>query len=116
MMEKIFYSIGEVAGMFHMNESSLRYWEKMFPKMIHPGKTDKGTRQYRKEDIEAIRLIHYLLKEKGLTISGARKKLRENKEDTCRTEEIVYKLKEIKEELNFLKNEFDELEKTGAFG
>ena len=107
--EKMFYSIKEVADMFNVNQSLLRYWEKEFPS-IKPVKTDKGTRQYRKEDVDEIRLIHHLVKEKGLTLPGARQKLKENRGNVIRTEEIVDRLKNIRIELMKLKTEFDELD------
>jgi Predicted transcriptional regulators len=112
--QKLYYSISEVAKMLNVNESHLRYWEKEFP-IISPKKTPKGTRQYRPEDIEAIRLVYYLVKDKGLTLAGAKQKLKENKEGVIKTEEIVRRLKGIKEELLKLQHEFDELEKLGGF-
>jgi Predicted transcriptional regulators len=108
--EKLVYSITEVADMLNVNPSLLRYWEKEFD-FIQPHKSAKGTRQYRKEDVEALRLVHYLVKEKGLTLAGARQKLKENRETVIRTEDIVHRLKIIREELLLLKNEFDELER-----
>ena len=107
--EKLFYSIKEVADLFDVNQSLLRYWEKEFPS-VKPTKTAKGTRQYRKEDIEEIRRIHYLVKEKGLTLPGAKQKLKENPESVVQTEEIVTRLKGIRAELMKLKTEFDELD------
>ena len=62
---KLYYSISEVAKMFDVNESLLRYWEKEFP-MISPKKTGGNVRQYRKEDIENIRLVYHLVKRKGV--------------------------------------------------
>ncbi len=109
--KKIFYSIGEVAEIFGVTEPTLRYWEKEF-NTIKPSKTPKGTRQYKEEDIEAIRLIHYLVKEKGLTLAGAKQKLKENKETVVNTEEIVHRLKTVREELVLLKNEFEALDKV----
>jgi Predicted transcriptional regulators len=108
--EKMVYSITEVAEMFGVNTSLLRYWEKEFD-FIQPHKSAKSTRQYRKEDIEAIRLVYYLVKEKGLTLAGAKQKLKENKEKVTQTEDVVFRLKGIREELLSLKTEFDELEK-----
>lgn len=67
---KLYYSIGEVAKMFDVNESLLRYWEKEFP-IISPKKAGGNVRQYRKEDIENIRLVYHLVKEKGMTLQGA---------------------------------------------
>ncbi len=105
---KLYYSISEVAEMFDVNESLLRFWEKEFPQ-IKPRKTSGGTRQYRKEDIETIKLIYHLVKEKGMTLPGARQKLKDNKENTIRNFEIVEHLKSIKEELLAMKKELDEI-------
>lgn len=107
--EKIYYSISEVAKMFDVNESLLRYWEKEFS-IINPKKTAKGTRQYRKEDIESIRLVYYLVKQKGMTLAGAKQKLKENKDTIVKTTDIVSRLEAIKEELLSLKKEFDVLD------
>ena len=68
---KLYYSISEVAQMFDVNESLLRFWEKEFPQ-ISPKKGSRGVRQYRKEDVETIRLIYHLVKERGMTLPGAR--------------------------------------------
>ena len=103
---KLFYSISEVAQMFDVNESTLRFWEKEFD-IIHPRKTEKGTRYYKQEDIDAVRLVYHLVKERGLTLAGARQKLKNNKEATLRQEEIVNRLKQIKEELTQIKKAFD---------
>jgi len=108
--EKILYSIQEVAKMFDVNTSLLRYWEKEFDS-IRPYKSEKGTRQYRAEDIESVRLVYHLVKEKGLTLTGAKKKLKDNKENVVHTEEIVHKLKIIRSELIALKEELEETEK-----
>jgi DNA-binding transcriptional MerR regulator len=107
--KKVFYSIKEVAEMFNVTQSLLRYWEKEFPS-IKPNKTEKGTRQYRKEDIDEIRLVHYLVKEKGMTLSGAKQKLKENRDNVVHTDEIITLLQNIRSELMKLKNEFDELD------
>lgn len=103
---KLYYSIKEVARMFDVNESLLRFWEREFPQ-ISPKKTLGGTRQYRKEDIETIRLIYHLVKEKGLTLAGARQRLSDNKENTVRNFEVVERLKSLKKELLLLKKELD---------
>ncbi|MCC8134957.1 MAG: MerR family transcriptional regulator [Tannerellaceae bacterium] len=106
--QKLYSSISEVAQMFGVNESTLRFWEKEFD-IIQPRKTGKGTRFYRQEDIEAVRLIYHLVKERGMTLAGARQKLKYNKEGTVRQEEIVNRLKMIKEELLSMKAAFDSL-------
>ena len=65
-LTKLFYSIGEVAGMLDVNETLLRYWEKEFPQQIKPRKTARGTRQYTREDIESIRVVYNLVKVRGM--------------------------------------------------
>ena len=94
--------------MFHVNESLLRYWEKEFP-IIAPKKAGGNIRQYRKEDIENIRLVYHLVKEKGMTLQGAKQKLNMNKETTIRTAEILDRLKTIREELVSMRKELDYL-------
>ena len=105
---KLYYSIGEVAEMFDVNESLLRYWEKEFP-IISPKKAGGNVRQYRKEDIENIRLVYHLVKEKGMTLQGAKQKLKMNRETTIRTAEILDRLKLIREELVSMRKELDYL-------
>jgi len=107
--EKMFYSIKEMADMFNVNQSLLRYWEKEFPS-IKPVKTDTGIRQYRNEDLEEIKLIHYLVKEKGMTLVGAKQKLKENRDKVVHTQNIIDRLKNVRAELMKLKVEFDELD------
>ena len=105
---KLYCSIGEVAKMFDVNESLLRYWEKEFP-IISPKKAGGNVRQYRKEDIENIRLVYHLVKEKGMTLQGAKQKLKMNRETTIRTTEILDRLKLIREELVSMRKELDYL-------
>lgn len=103
---KLYYSIGEVADMFGINASTLRFWQKEFPQ-ISPKTAGRGIRQYRKEDVETIGLIYHLVKEKGMTLPGARQRLQDNKESTTKNYEIVTRLKAIKEELLAIKRELD---------
>lgn len=95
---KLYYSVGEVAEMLGVNESLLRFWEKEFPQ-ISPKKAGRGIRQYRQEDIETLKLIYHLVKEKGMTLQGARQRLRDNKSATDTTYEVLERLKAIREEL-----------------
>lgn len=94
--------------MLGVNESLLRFWEKEFPS-LKPHKTNKGTRQYREEDIENIRLVYHLVKEKGMTLTGARQRLKDNKEGTSRNLEIIERLKTVREELMRMKRELDSI-------
>ena len=106
---KLYYSISKVARMFDVNESLLRYWEKEFPTIITPKKAGGNIRQYRKEDIENIRLVYHLVKEKGMTLQGAKQRLKVNKERTVQTAEVVDRLKQIREELVKLRKSLDYL-------
>jgi DNA-binding transcriptional MerR regulator len=108
MREKKYYSIGEVAKMFDVNLSLLRFWEKEFP-FICPKKNDKGTRQYTQDNIDNIRLIYHLVKEKKLTLEGAKKKIRENKDGVVKNHQIILKLQEIKKEIHEIRKEFKTL-------
>ncbi|MCD4834787.1 MAG: MerR family transcriptional regulator [Bacteroidales bacterium] len=94
-VEKLYYSIGEVAEMFNVNPSLIRYWEKEFD-IIKPKKNKKGNRFFTIEDIEHFHIIYYLVKELGLTLTGAKKKLKENKDGTMNNFEVIKSLKEIK--------------------
>tara|TARA_Y100000385_G_scaffold269598_1_gene307774 strand:+ start:5247 stop:5591 length:345 start_codon:yes stop_codon:yes gene_type:complete len=97
-IKKIYYSIREVADIFDVNKSLIRFWEKEF-NIINPKKNKKGNRFFTEKDIENFKIIFHLVKERGYTLAGAKKKLRENKHDTIRNIEIVNKLKEIRVQL-----------------
>lgn len=104
---KLYYSIGEVSRMVGIETPTLRYWEREFSFYLSPRKTKKGTRFYKEEDIEKIRMIIYLRNEKGLGIEGIRKKLRDNPNDTVQNHEIISRLKKIKKELQNIIDEID---------
>ncbi|MCH8555735.1 MAG: MerR family transcriptional regulator [Schleiferiaceae bacterium] len=99
---KLYYTIGEVAEMFAVNTSLIRFWEKEFD-VLQPKKNKKGNRLFTQKDILNLRIIYHLLKERGFTIEGARKKLKDNKEDTANNVEVIDKLNAIKAELAKLK-------------
>tara|TARA_A100001035_G_C27729412_1_gene476003 strand:- start:548 stop:883 length:336 start_codon:yes stop_codon:yes gene_type:complete len=101
---KIFYSIGETAKMFNVTVSLLRFWEKEFS-VLKPKKNKKGNRLFTKKDLENLKIIYHLVKERGFTLNGAKKKLKENKKDTIDNIKIVNKLKDIKHFLIKLKEE-----------
>jgi len=101
---KLFYKIGEVADMFTVNVSLIRFWEKEFD-ILKPKKNKKGNRLFTKKDIDNINIIFHLVKERGFTLDGAKKKLKENKEDTINNIEIVRHLKDIRGFLVRLKEE-----------
>ena len=95
---KLYYSIGEVATMFAVNNSLIRFWEKEF-NIIKPKKNKKGNRYFTPKDIDNLKIIFHLVKERGYTLEGAKKKLRENKEDTVKNVEIVSQLQDIRAQL-----------------
>ncbi|MFC2117837.1 MerR family transcriptional regulator [Bacteroidota bacterium] len=94
-IEKLFYSIGEVARMFSVNTSLIRFWEKEFD-IIKPKKNKKGNRLFTKRDVDNFHIIFHLVKEKGMTLKGAQKKLKENKDNVEGNFEIVQSLKNIR--------------------
>jgi len=104
---KLYYSISEVAQMFDVNETLLRFWEKEFPQ-ISPKKAGRNIRQYRKEDIEQIRTIYNLVKVRGLKIAAAREALRKNKEGVEKSIEVVERLRALKAELQALRMQLGE--------
>ncbi len=81
--------------MFNVNTSLIRFWEKEFD-IIKPHKNKKGNRLFTPKDVENFHLIYHLVKEKGMTLKGAQKKLKENRDDTIHDFEVVSKLKEIR--------------------
>ena len=92
---KLFYKIGEVAKMFNVNISAVRFWEKEFD-ILKPKKNKKGNRLFTNKDVKNIEIIYHLLKDRGFTVEGAKKKLRENKTDTINHVEIITHLKDVR--------------------
>ncbi len=106
-IEKVFFSIGEVAEIVGVTPSSIRYWESSFEE-LSPQKSSKGTRLFSKEDVETVKFIHHLVKERGLTIKGVQKKLKSNRQDAIDNWEIVKRLQKVKSELVAIRNEMGE--------
>lgn len=106
--KRLFYSIQEVADHFAVNVSLLRFWEKEFDN-INPRKTAGGTRQYTREDIQQVEIVYHLVKEKGMTLDGARQALKIRKDDEERRVELLSRLTELKKELLSLEEEFNNL-------
>lgn len=102
-IEKLFYSIGEVSNILKVNVSLIRFWEKEFDN-LKPRKNKKGNRLFTKKDLDCLKLIFFLVKEKGFTIKGAKKVLKNNK---THLEENIFlkdKLTEIKDFLISLRS------------
>ena len=105
-IEKQYYTIGEVAEMFDVAASLIRFWETEF-EQLSPRKNKKGNRQYTKQDIETLRTIYHLVKERGYTIQGAKDVLKNKSVQTKDKIEIIESLEKvraflvgIKEQLN----------------
>lgn len=103
-IEKQYYSISEVAEIFDVNPSLIRFWEKEFPS-IKPKKDRKGARKFTPKDIEIIRSVHHLVKRRGFTLEGARKHLESKSEETQSEAEIAERLERIRAFLLDLKAE-----------
>ena len=99
--KKRYYSIGEVAKAFQVKPSLLRFWEKEF-KEIQPKKKESGTRKYTPENLKQIQYIYHLIKEKGMTIAGAKKQL-ELKISGTPKQVLLSKLEKIKSTLENIK-------------
>lgn len=102
--DKRYYKIGEVARAFEVNTSLIRFWEKEFA-IIQPKKNAKGDRMFTPQDIQNFRLIFHLVKEKGFTLDGAKKKLTADGAQARVTIEVLEKLESVKAALIKIKNE-----------
>ena len=101
-IEKLYYSIGEVATMLDVNTSLIRYWEREFD-LLSPKKNANGDRFFTKEDIETTRLIYHLVREKGYTLDGAKSRLKTDLELTKKKFKLIERLKKIRGFLEELK-------------
>ncbi|MBO0321574.1 MerR family transcriptional regulator [Muricauda sp. CAU 1633] len=102
--EKRYYGIGEVAKAFGVNTSLIRFWEKEFD-VLQPKKNAKGNRKFTPQDIHNLQLIYHLVKERGFTLEGAKTHLKEEKQKTLSTFEVVQKLQKVKAELLKIKEQ-----------
>ena len=102
--EKRYYKIGEVAKAFGVNNSLIRFWEKEFD-ILKPKKNKKGNRLFTAADLQNLKLIYHLVKEKGYTLDGAKKKMKQNPEGVVNKHEIILHLEKIKQELINIKNQ-----------
>ena len=106
---KLYYSIKEVAEMFDLNESTLRYWETEFPYLKPKTAGSNKVRQYSEKDIEQIRLIHNLVKVRGFKLAAARKIINANRDGSNRKAEVISRLTDVCAELQLLKHQLDGL-------
>ena len=102
--EKRYYKIGEVAKAFNVNTSLIRFWENEFD-VLKPKKNKKGNRLFTQDDLRNLKLIYFLVKEKGFTLEGAKNKLKEDPESIRSNHSIILRLEQVKDELTQIKNQ-----------
>jgi len=98
-MEKLFYTMSEVSAMLEVPDTTVRFWSDSFPKFVKPQRNAKGNRQFRAGDIDALRQIKYLLKDKGLTIGGATKQMTADRTGVDKTARAITCLEDIRARL-----------------
>ena len=100
-LDKKYYKIREVAALVELPASTLRFWESQFT-IIKPKRSPKGLRMYTPDDIEVIRMIRYLVKEKGLKIDAAQEQIRNNRSNVSRKHSAIRRLEDIRTQLEDL--------------
>ncbi len=100
-LDKKYYKIGDVAEMVGVTEATLRWWEREFS-IIRPRRNPKGTRFYTPEDIEKVRIVKFLTKDKGLRLEAAREHLRANPDGILERAAVISRLREIRATLQHL--------------
>lgn len=92
---KRYYSMGEVTALFGVNASLIRFYEKEFD-ILQPRKNKKGNRMFRPEDIESLKIIFHLVKDKGFTLQGAKDYLKENQKTARENQRVIDSLEKLK--------------------
>lgn len=100
---KRYYSISEVAEMFEVSKSLIRFWESEF-EILKPHKNSKGDRRFTQQNLEQIQTIYHLVKERGFTLSGAKQELKERQQREKEKKEVIERLVKLKEGLLELKD------------
>ena len=94
-ISKMYYTMGEVAAIFDVNQSLIRFYEKEFD-VLHPKKNKKGNRYFTPEDIETLRIIFHLIRDKGYTLNGAKEHLKKNMDESQDQQRVISSLENIK--------------------
>lgn len=98
-MEKLFYSIGEVADALGESTSAVRFWSNSFPRFIKPQRNAKGNRLFTAEDLETFKEIRHLVKENGMTLEGAARRMADDRRSVSGRVRAIESLRRIREEL-----------------
>lgn len=109
-LDKKYYRIADVSEILGLNKSTLRFWESEFTE-LHPKRNAKGTRYYTPADIELLSIIKFLVKDKGLTLDGAREHLKHNRQQISRLKNAVERLQHVRTRLNKLIDALDARQK-----
>ncbi len=94
-IKKLLYSMGEVSEMFDVKPSLIRYWESQFD-VLRPKKNKKGNRLFTPEDVQMLKLIYHLVKERGMTLEGAKRSLKQNHGSVARDSELLERLQRVR--------------------
>ena len=98
-IEKLYYTIGEVSEILGESTSLVRFWAQKFPEFIKPARNKKGNRLFTAQDLANFKVIYHLVKENGMTLEGASKRMKDNITGVDRRVEVISKLTSIKERL-----------------
>jgi DNA-binding transcriptional MerR regulator len=98
-IEKLYYTIGEVSQELDVNASLVRFWAGKFPEFIKPARNKKGNRLFTAKDMANFKVIYYLVKERGMTLEGAAKRMKDNISGEDKRVEVISMLTSIKEKL-----------------
>lgn len=106
-IEKLYYTIGEVSQELDVNASLVRFWAGKFPEFIKPARNKKGNRLFTARDMANFKVIYYLVKERGMTLEGAAKRMKDNLTGEDKRVEVISRLTAIKEKLLAIGEELD---------
>lgn len=115
-IEKLYYTIGEVSEMLDVNAATIRFWAGKFPDFIKPARNKKGNRLFTAKDMANFKVIYYLVKEQGMTLEGAAKRMKDNITGEDKRVEVISRLTAIKEKLMGIADELGKKEKTADEG
>ncbi len=101
-LDKLYYSIGEVADMLGESKSLIRYWENEFD-FLNPKKNKKGDRRFTKENIEQLLIIHELVKQRGFTLEGAKQEIKSTRKRLITRQQVITRLQHLRNSLHDLR-------------
>jgi DNA-binding transcriptional MerR regulator len=115
-VEKLYYTIGEVSEELDVNVSLVRFWAGKFPDFIKPARNKKGNRLFTAKDMANFKVIYYLVKEQGMTLEGAAKRMKDNITGEDKRVEVISRLTAIKEKLMGIADELGKKDRTADEG